>query len=63
VYPGPGHGQIRVRFRLIDDAGDASYQKDEAVELERGETMRVVVEIPAPPATYRSEVEAEYPPD
>jgi hypothetical protein len=60
---GSGHGQVRVRFRLINEDADASYQRDESVGLERGETTRVVVEIPAPPATYRSEVEAEYPPD
>jgi hypothetical protein len=60
---GPGHGQVRVTFRLIDDDADAAYQKDESVQLERGETTHVIVEIPAPPATYRAEVEAEYPPE
>jgi hypothetical protein len=60
---GPGHGEVRVTFRLIDAASDAAFQKGEHVQLERNETARVVVEISAPPATYRSEVVADYPPE
>src|SRR4051812_29241152 len=60
---GPGHGQVRVTFRLIDEGSDAAIQKDEQVQLEPNETARVIAEVPAPPANSRSELEAEYPPE
>jgi hypothetical protein len=60
---GPGHGEARVTFRLIDAGAGAAYQKDEPVELERGETARVVVEIPAPPGDYAADVDVQYPPE
>jgi hypothetical protein len=59
---GPGHGEVRVSFRLIDRASGEAYQKDDDVQLERGETARASVEIPAPPADYEAEIEAQYPP-
>jgi hypothetical protein len=60
---GPGHGEARVTIRLIDTASGQAYEKQEPVDLEHGETARVIVEIPAPVADYRPEVEVVYPPD
>jgi hypothetical protein len=60
---GPGHGEARATFRLIDGTSGEAYQKDVDVELEPGETARVVAEIAAPPAAYRSQVEVKYPPE
>jgi hypothetical protein len=59
---GPGHGEVRVMFRLENRATGQAYQKDEMLELDRGEDARVVVEINAPPADYEPRVEVEYPP-
>ena len=59
---GPGHGQARVTVRLKDTASGEAYSRDQGVELERGETARVVVELAAPLGSYEPEVEAEYPP-
>jgi hypothetical protein len=59
---GPGHGDVRVSFKLIDRASGEAYEKDDEVHLERGDTVRVAVEMPAPPADYAAEIEAEYPP-
>jgi hypothetical protein len=59
---GPGHGEVRVTFRLRDPASGEAYQDDETVQLDRGETARVVGEIRAPPGSYEPEVQVEYPP-
>jgi hypothetical protein len=58
---GPGHGQINVVVRLRDmDTGD-TFQDERQVQLDVGETARVVAEIMAPAGSYEPEVEVEYP--
>jgi hypothetical protein len=59
---GPGHGQVNVTFRLHDPATGQTFQGDRQVQLEGGETARVVAEILAPPGSYEPDVEVEYPP-
>src|SRR5215208_4023872 len=59
---GPGHGEVRVIVRLENRSTGQAYQKDETLELDRGEDARVVVEINAPPADYAPHVQVEYPP-
>ena len=59
---GLGHGEARVTFRLVDQASHEAYLKDEPIQLERGETAHVIVEILAPPADYQPRVDVEYPP-
>jgi hypothetical protein len=60
---GPGHGEARVTFRLVEAASGEAYQRDEQVQLEPGETASVVVEIAAPPGSYAAKVDAQYPPE
>lgn len=59
---GFGQGEVRVVVRLVEKDSGEAYRKDEPLQLERGETARVVVELPAPPGEYEPEVEVEYPP-
>jgi hypothetical protein len=59
---GPGHGEVRLSFRLIDKASGEAYQKEDELQLEGGQTARAVVEMPAPPGDYAAEIEAQYPP-
>jgi len=58
---GPGHGEIRVTFRLRDAGSGAAYAEERTIELERGDTIRVVAELHAPPRAYQAEVDAAYP--
>src|ERR1044071_1102532 len=57
---GFGHGEARVTVRLVAKDSTATYQKDESVQLEKGEAARVVVELPAPPGEYEPQVQVEY---
>jgi len=59
---GKGHGEVRVTARLVDKGSGQDYQRDEPVQLDNGETARVVVEVPAPPGDYDPQVEVKYPP-
>lgn len=58
---GPGHGEVSVLFRLVDPISGDAYEEQKQVQLERGETTRVVAEIMAPLGTYEPKVEVEYP--
>jgi uncharacterized protein (DUF58 family) len=57
-----GHGPVTVVARLRDAAGGRVLERQEEVTLGGGQTVLVVVEIPAPPGSYRPEAEVEYPP-
>jgi hypothetical protein len=59
---GPGHGEVRVTFRLVDKSSGEAYQKDDELQLEGRQTARAVVDMPAPPGDYAAEIEAQYPP-
>ncbi len=59
---GIGHGEARATVRLVDVRSNAAYQTQTSVQLEPGETAKIVVDIPAPMADYRPEVQVEYPP-
>ena len=59
---GVGHGEAKATFRLLEKSSGQAYQQETSVQLDRGETARVVVEIPAPPGSYEPDVEVEYPP-
>lgn len=58
----PGHGQVRVLFRLRDIHTGRTYQQSDQVTLRSGETLIVGVDISAPPGDYRPEVTVSYPP-
>ncbi len=58
---GPGHGEVQVTARLRDRASGRAYQRDERVQLERGEQTNVVIEIFAPPGEYEPQVDVQYP--
>ena len=58
---GRGEGQAKVVARLIDPSG-RSYQKEEQVDLKSHEITSTTIEIHAPVADYRPEVEVAYPP-
>lgn len=49
-------------MRLRDAQSGQVAHRDETFLLRKGESGIVVVEVPAPRATYTAEVEAEYPP-
>ena len=59
---GLGHGEARATVRLVDVRTNAAYQAQTPVQLEAGETAKIVVDIPAPLGDYRPEVSVEYPP-
>lgn len=59
---GRGHGEVKVSFRLRDRASGQTVEQGAKVDLEDGETTRLVVEIQAPPGDYAPMVEAIYPP-
>jgi hypothetical protein len=59
---GPGHGEVNVIFRLRERDSGRTYEEDRQAELDRGEEVTVVAQVPAQPGTYDAEVEVEYPP-
>jgi hypothetical protein len=59
---GPGHGQVDVTFRLRNTVTGQTVQTESRVDLQSGETSRVIVRIPAPPGSYTLDVAASYPP-
>ncbi|MGE5334067.1 MAG: hypothetical protein ACM3N4_05150 [Nitrososphaerota archaeon] len=58
----PGHGQVRVVFRLHDTTTGHVYQQSEQITLRSGEAVIVGVDINAPPGHYTPEITANYPP-
>jgi hypothetical protein len=59
---GPGHGQIDVVVRLKSKRTGQTYEQDQTVMLQSGETSVVNMQIGAPPGQYTPEVDLQYPP-
>lgn len=62
VNTGPGHGEVQVTFKLRDQQTGQTYQSQDMVTLEGGETAVATADINAPPGHYTPEVQATYPP-
>lgn len=59
---GPGHGEVDVVVRLKSKATGKTYEQDQTVTLESGETSVVTLQVNAPPGQYTTQVDLEYPP-
>lgn len=62
VANGGGEGQARLKIRLRDTRTGHIVESDKKVDLQAHDRLRVIVDIPAPPADYVPDVTAEYPP-
>lgn len=56
-----GKGEVKAKVRLR--AGDRLYNAEQSVDVERGDRVELVVDVPAPPGDYTAAVSIDYPPE
>jgi hypothetical protein len=57
-----GEGQVSIDIRLREVGSGRTIQQQQQLELRGREQLTLVVDIEAPPSTYRAEVNAQFPP-
>lgn len=57
-----GEGEVRANVRLHGTKGDRLYSATRTIPLKSHDRVELVVDLAAPPGSYRPEVEIEFPP-
>jgi hypothetical protein len=62
VHNRGGAGEVKATARLRDRTNGAVYVASRAIELEASDSVRVIVDVPAPSGDYAPAVAVSFPP-